>query len=72
MRLAIILALLLIVAVFPWALAVYGATVLAYGLWYVISGLLATGFLIFAYWYSYKASERLDRRRARQAKQENN
>jgi Zn-dependent protease with chaperone function len=72
MRLAIILAVLLIVAVFPWALAVYGATILAYYLWYVISGLFATGFLIFAYWYSHKTSERINRRRARQAKQENN
>ncbi|CAI3806886.1 hypothetical protein GLGCALEP_04375 [Pseudomonas sp. MM221] len=69
MRLAIILALLLIVAVFPWALAVYGATILAYGLWYVFSSLFATGLLIFAYWYSHKSSERIARRRA---KQENN
>ena len=72
MPLAILLALLLIVAVFPWALAVYGATILAYGLWYVLKSLLATGLLIFAYWYSHKSSERIDRRRAREAEQKNN
>lgn len=38
MPLAIVFAILLLVDVFPWALAVYGATILAYGLWPVVRG----------------------------------
>ncbi|HDS0960561.1 TPA: hypothetical protein QDZ28_004316 [Pseudomonas putida] len=72
MPLAIVFAILLLVAVFPWALAVYGATILAYGLWYVVKSLFMTGLLIFAYWHSAKSSERFARRRAKQLEQTKN
>jgi uncharacterized membrane-anchored protein len=69
MRIAVVVALLLIVVLFPWALAVFGVSVLAYGLWVLLSGLGATAFLILMYWYAYKQSER-KQRRAEKAKRE--